>query len=87
MDDNASDPDFGPWREPRDNDESEDFEDDGDGECFVALSNRNATGASISAAVERWLRLPHHYGLREYLESMEEHAAANKRAREENRRT
>lgn len=58
--------DFGPWREPLD--DAEDFEDLGDGECFVALSIRTATGASIAAAVERWLRMPHHYSLRRYIE-------------------
>lgn len=68
LDDDFEDGDFGPWREPRDDDESEDFEDLGDGECFVALSSRTATGASISAAVERWLRMPHHYSLRRYIE-------------------
>lgn len=57
---------LGPWREPLD--DSEDFEDPGDGECFVALSSRTATGASVFAAVERWLRMPHHYSLREYLD-------------------
>lgn len=87
LDDDFEDGDFGPWREPRDDDESEDFEDLGDGECFVALSSRTATGASISAAVERWLRMPNHYSLREYLESMEEHAASNRADTEENRRT
>lgn len=57
-----------------DDGDPEDFEDLGDGECFVALSSRTATGASISAAVERWLRMPHHYSLREYLS---EHKAMN----------
>lgn len=75
--------DLGPWREPLD----DDTDDDGDGECFVAMSGRNAASASRSAAVEQWLRMPHHYSLREYLEATAEHAAANKRATEENRRT
>lgn len=85
MDDDPAyaEPDLGPWREPLD----DDTDDDGDGECFVALSSRNTVGASRSAAVERWLRMPHHYSLREYLEATAEHAAANKRATEQNRRT
>jgi len=88
VDDNASDPDFGPWREPRDDqNDPEDSEYLGDGECFVALSSRTATGASISAAVERWLRLPHHYSLRAYLEDLETKTAADKQATAENRRT
>lgn len=66
LDDDFEDGDFGPWREPLD--DAEDFEDLGDGECFVALSIRTATGASIAAAVERWLRMPHHYSLRRYIE-------------------
>lgn len=81
------DPDLGPWREPRDDDDAEDFEDLGDGECFVALSSRTATGASISAAVERWLRLPHHYRIREYLADLATKAASDKEATAENRRT
>jgi len=78
--------DLGPWREPLDDDMDGDG-DEGDGECFVSLSSRNTVGASRLAAVERWLRMPHHYSLREYLEAMEEQAAANKQATEENRRT
>lgn len=78
-----SEPDLGPWREPID----DDTDDDGDGECFVAMSQHNARGDFRCAAVERWLRMPHHYSLREYLEATAEHAAANKRATEDNRRT
>lgn len=85
MDDEIPEPDLGPWREPRDDDESEDFEDLGDGECFVALPSRTATGASISAAVERWLRMPHHYSLREYLEDHRARVASDKAAATENR--
>lgn len=88
MDDDTeyAEADLGPWREPLDDDMDGDG-DEGDGECFVSLSSRNTVGASRSAAVERWLRMPHHYSLREYLEATAEHAAANKRATEENRRT
>lgn len=78
--------DLGPWREPLDDDTDGDGE-EGDGECCVSITGRNTVGASRSAAVERWLRMPHHYSLREYLESMEEHAASNKADTEENRRT
>lgn len=85
LDDDFEDGYFGPWREPRDDDESEDFEDLGDGECVVALSSRTATGASISAAVERWLRMPHHYSLREYLEDHRARVASDKAAATENR--
>mgnify|MGYP000867253959 FL=1 len=82
MDDEIPDPDLGPWREPLD-----DGEDDGDGECFVALAQHNARGDSRSAAVERWLRLPHHYSLSDYLrETLERHAAA-KEETAENRRS
>lgn len=69
--------DLGPWHEPLDDDMDSDG-DEGDGECFVSLSSRNTVGALRSAAVERWLRMPHHYNLRGYLESMEEQSAANK---------
>lgn len=82
MDDEIPDPDLGPWREPID-----DGEDDGDGECFCAMSGRNAAGASRSAAVERWLRMAHHYSLREYLETMDTKAASDRQATEQNRRT
>lgn len=85
MDDDTEydDADLGPWREPLD----DDMDGDGDGECFVAISSRNAVNASRSAAVERWLRMPHHYSLREYIEAMEEHAASNKADTAENRRS
>lgn len=77
-------PDLGPWQEPL---ADEDFEDDGDGECFCAMSMRNATGQSGSAAVERWLRMPHHYSLREYLDEQKQRAADNKEETAKNRRT
>ena len=69
--------DLGPWREPLD----DDTDDDGDGECFVSLSSRNTVGASRSAAVERWLRMPHHYSLREYLEEMKARAEDDRMTR------
>lgn len=74
--------DLGPWREPLNDEESEDFEDLGDGECFVALSSRTATGASVAAAVERWLRMPNHYSLREYLDEHDSRLLAEKQARQ-----
>lgn len=88
MDDDTEydDADLGPWREPLDDDTDGDGE-EGDGECFVAMSQHNARGYSRCAAVERWLRLPHHYSLREYIEAMEEHAASNKADTAENRRS
>lgn len=88
MDDDTeyAEDDLGPWREPLDDDTDGDG-DEGDGECFVSLSSRNTVGASRSAAVERWLRMPHHYSLREYIEAMEEHAASNKADTAENRRS
>lgn len=78
--------DLGPWREPLDDDMDGDG-DEGDGECFVSLSSRNTVDASRLAAVERWLRMPHHYSLREYLETMDTKAASDRRATEQNRRT
>lgn len=77
------DPDLGPWREPIDDDDGE----DGDGECFVALSAKNAARESRSAAVDRWLRMPHHYSLSEYLAEFDAKAASDKEATAENRRT
>lgn len=80
MDDDPAyaEPDLGPWREPLD----DDTDDDGDGECFVAMSQHNARGDSRCAAVERWLRMPHHYSLREYLDEHDSRLLAEKQARQ-----
>jgi hypothetical protein len=74
------DADFGDGDEDG-SDPGEDDHDDG------APANRNATGQSRAAQVARWLRLPHHYSLREYLESMDTKAAADKEATADARRT
>lgn len=71
-------PDLGPWREPIDD---EDFEDDGDGECYCAMSVHNATVDSIPAAVEKWLRMPNHYSLAGYIRERQEQWAADRAAR------
>ena len=68
-------PDLGPWREPLND---EDFEDDGDGECYCAMSVRNAAVDSIPAAVEKWLRMPNHYSLAGYIRECRERWADNK---------
>lgn len=83
MDDDTeyAEADLGPWREPLDDDMDGDG-DEGDGECFVSLSSRNTVGASRSAAVERWLRMPHHYSLREYLDEHDSRLLAEKQARQ-----
>lgn len=65
-DDDIPECDLGPWREPMNDDGEDDDESDG------PVANRNATGRSTSAAVERWLRLPHSYSLSGYLLAMGE---------------
>lgn len=71
-DDDIPEPDLGPWREPLNDDEIT------DDEFYTDTNGRATVGSSRSAAYERWMRLPNHYSLSEYLMNDAERRATAK---------